>query len=110
MNTPDTMCDTHLGAALQALQQHSIVPGCYGPAAALAHPLYGRLVRMHATALALGQRPYPPPAHVRPSVMAPAAPLCQHTHRYPWAHPAWTRQTQPFDAKAAAAGMDKDWS
>lgn len=98
----------HASAALDSLQAHSIVPLDYSLAQAQAHPLYGRLLRMYAGALSRGERPYPPPAHIRPAVMSPDVPHVRYPNTHHWASPAWVRHAQPFDAKAAAAGIDKD--
>lgn len=88
-------------------------------AAALEHPIYGRLVRMHARHLAMGMDDFADRhMHRRPEVMAPAPPVellldrdappavrGRPFLRSPPKPPARkTQQPSLFDGKRAAAG------
>ena len=88
-----------LSAALEALVRNGIVPDL-SLADTLANPLHARLLRMHACALRRGERPYPPPVHVRPSVMRPEVPL----------HTGWPVPLRhlSLDFKSLAAGERAD--
>jgi hypothetical protein len=74
--TPATPPDALLCAAFDALHRGGRLAE---PTLeeALRDPVHAGVLRAYAAALRHGQRPFPPPVHVRPSVIAPPAPL-QH--------------------------------